>query len=435
MSRIRILRQPFSGNLGNVLIEQLSKGPFNRLDIAVAFAKNSGVLRMSTAMKRFRLGGGRIRVFVGVDLEGTSYEALESLLVAVDELYVVHVESSQTFHPKIYWLTNESEGLVCIGSHNMTGGGLWRNVESSAAIALSFTDDDDNSARREIEDYFDFLANQADGLSRRITDHDQIDYLLESGYVEHELTEKVPSLRKNRNGSKQGSNNKEVLFRNSIPAPIPSAPASFSRRLEKYPGSVAPTPRVGQAGDPSTSPAVQSALHNHPRAGKTFPSLWFETRRMTGGSANQLDLSMKALVTDGDPIGTEYEADDSPKMMLGGVHFFEVDPTAVSKETELTINYQGVDYKGNSIIFPEGEKANGTWRLRINGVADDGSKISSLLNSGLLKDKVVVFTRIDHGYYYMSVFGGDGIVDEFKEASSLVAHNGTRRNAKYIGVI
>src|SRR5690554_6131138 len=119
------MNQPFTGQLGNRLIELLNAPDYQTLNIVVAFAKNSGVLRIKDALERFRERGGRVNVYVGVDLGGTSYEALTNLLLHTDALNVVHAEKGQTFHSKIYQFLGAEEGLIIVGSHNLTGGGLW----------------------------------------------------------------------------------------------------------------------------------------------------------------------------------------------------------------------------------------------------------------------------------------------------------------------
>src|SRR3546814_552628 len=81
-------------------------------DLAVAFAKNSGVLRVKNALENFRKSGGIVNVYVGVDLGGTSYEALTALLLYTDTLNVVHSEKGQTFHPKIYHFLGDLKGLL-----------------------------------------------------------------------------------------------------------------------------------------------------------------------------------------------------------------------------------------------------------------------------------------------------------------------------------
>ena len=90
-----ILNQPFQGQLGEIIKAELS-GNYQSLTIFSAFAKNSGVLRLKESLEKFRSLGGRIRAFIGIDLDGTSYEALLNLLALCDELYVIHSESFST---------------------------------------------------------------------------------------------------------------------------------------------------------------------------------------------------------------------------------------------------------------------------------------------------------------------------------------------------
>ncbi|MBU2885498.1 hypothetical protein KO507_06965 [Gilvimarinus agarilyticus] len=89
---MELMNQPFNGQLGNRLIELLESQDYHTLNIVVAFAKNSGVLRMKDALENFRVKGGKVNVFVGVDLNVTSYEALTALLLCTDSLNVVHSE-------------------------------------------------------------------------------------------------------------------------------------------------------------------------------------------------------------------------------------------------------------------------------------------------------------------------------------------------------
>lgn len=125
-----LINQPFDSQLGNILIEKLRQD-YNCLAIIVAFAKNSGVLRLKPELEQFRARGGRIRVFVGADMGGTSYEALKNLLSLCDALYVVHsADSAATFHSKVFLFKNDTAIWIAVGSNNLAGGGLWTNFES-----------------------------------------------------------------------------------------------------------------------------------------------------------------------------------------------------------------------------------------------------------------------------------------------------------------
>ena len=60
---MELMNQPFSGQLGNRLIELLDSGEYDILNIVVAFAKNSGVLRIKSALERLRNQGGKVNCY------------------------------------------------------------------------------------------------------------------------------------------------------------------------------------------------------------------------------------------------------------------------------------------------------------------------------------------------------------------------------------
>ena len=99
---MELMNQPLTGQLGNRLIELLESQDYQVLNIVVAFAKNSGVLRIKDSLEKFRDRGGVVNVYVGIDMSGTSYEALTALLLHTNSLNVIHAEKSQTFHAKIF---------------------------------------------------------------------------------------------------------------------------------------------------------------------------------------------------------------------------------------------------------------------------------------------------------------------------------------------
>lgn len=76
-----IINQPFQGQLGKILKTEL-KSNYSSFTIFSAFAKNSGVLRLKDSLETFRSNGGTVKAFIGIDLDGTSYEALLNLVSA-----------------------------------------------------------------------------------------------------------------------------------------------------------------------------------------------------------------------------------------------------------------------------------------------------------------------------------------------------------------
>ena len=414
---MELMNQPFSGQLGDRLIELLDSADYHTLNVAVAFAKNSGVLRVKDAFSHFRERGGSVNVYVGVDLGGTSYEALTTLRLHTDSLNVVHSESGQTFHSKIYQFSGEKSGLLVVGSHNLTAGGLWTNFESSVHIPIDGEKAAEAKMSKEMGDYFQELAGLATSFMP-ITSQDEIERLLDEGYVTKEVADRV---RRASDAKRDGS--KERLFGNGAPAKLPRL---TSTKQEGQTETKVASPEVPTPTDTATVNAEDSNQ-----------TIWFETREMTGGSRNILDLSKKSLVESGNPTGTPFDLGEAG-FMRGGVEFFGLNPTATDQTANITINFEGQDYLENTILYPEGNNANGTWRLQIKGKNSSSQKITDAFRTegraNYLVRKIVTFTKVTDDYYYLSVFP-DSDLEEFKEASNIVARNGSSRNARFLGLI
>lgn len=414
---MKLMNQPFSGQLGDRLIELLDSADYHTLNVAVAFAKNSGVLRVKDAFSHFRERGGSVNVYVGVDLGGTSYEALTTLRLHTDSLNVVHSERGQTFHSKIYQFSGEKSGLLVVGSHNLTAGGLWTNFESSVHIPIDGEKAAEAKMSKEMGDYFQELAGLATSFMP-ITSQDEIERLLDEGYVTKEVADRV---RRASDAKRDGS--KERLFGNVAPAKLPRL---TSTKQEGQTETKVASPEVPTPTDTATVNAEDSNQ-----------TIWFETREMTGGSRNILDLSKKSLVESGNPTGTPFDLGEAG-FMRGGVEFFGLNPTATDQTANITINFEGQDYLENTILYPEGNNANGTWRLQIKGKNSSSQKITDAFRTEgrahYLVRKIVTFTKVTDDYYYLSVFP-DSDLEEFKEASNIVARNGSSRNARFLGLI
>lgn len=412
---MELLNQPFSGQLGDRLIDLLDSGDFHTLNIAVAFAKNSGVLRIKNALEKFRKSGGKVNVYVGVDLGGTSYEALTALRLYTDTLNVVHSEKSQTFHSKIYQFLGNETSLLVVGSHNLTGGGLWTNFESSTLIPFEGSNVGVGQLKGGMDDFFAQLESLGDSIMA-VSAQADVESLLQNGYVIKEVAEQV---RQSKAAKKDGTQTR--LFGKGVSAKLPHLPKSTGQE------TATPSPASS-----STAGATEAVFDED--IGKT---IWFETRAMTGGSKNQLDLSKKSLVTRGDPSGTAFDLGD-PKFMRGGVEFFGVDPENTNHIKDITLNFEGIDYIDNTILYPTGNNPNGTWRLQIKGVSPSNAKITDAFKAKgeefFLVGKIITFTEIDSGYYFVSVFP-EFELQSFEAASLILARNGTTPNARQLGII
>ena len=414
---MELMNQPFSGQLGDRLIELLDSADYHTLNVAVAFAKNSGVLRVKDAFSHFRERGGSVNVYVGVDLGGTSYEALTTLRLHTDSLNVVHSERGQTFHSKIYQFSGEKSGLLVVGSHNLTAGGLWTNFESSVHVPIDGEKAAEAKMSKEMGDYFQELAGLTTSFMP-ITSQDEIERLLGEGYVTKEVADRV---RRASDAKRDGS--KERLFGNVALAKLPRL---TSTKQEGQTETKVASPEVPTPTDIATVNAEDSNQ-----------TIWFETREMTGGSRNILDLSKKSLVESGNPNGTPFDLDEAG-FMRGGVEFFGLNPTAIDQTANITINFEGQDYSGNTILYPAGKNANGTWRLQIKGKNSSSQKITDAFRTegraNYLVRKIITFTKVTDDYYDLSVFP-ESDLEEFKEASNIVARNGSSRNARFLGLI
>lgn len=417
MSDITVINQPLSGNLGDFLVSCLEESDFEVVNIIVAFARNSGVLRLKPALEQFKAYGSKVNIFVGIDLDGTSYEALVSLSKLADTLYVVHSESEQTFHSKIYNFTKEGNSIVVVGSNNLTAGGLWTNLESCSIARLDLGKESDRAVQHQIDLYMGDLVG-IQGLSMEIRGQEDVDELLAAGYVSKEA-----KVRIRRESVKKQATKKELgnikPFVKRVKASLPSI------KREKQFKPVKPESLQEKDGV-SVSEPIFDKLNGDGN------SIWFETRKMTGGSRNILDLSKKALVKKGDPRFTAFSIDGSITEMKGGVQFFGVDPADIS-DVDITINYNGVDYEGNTIKYPVGDRANGTWRLQIKGESSEGKNIKEAFEKDYLVNKVLVFTKIDEGYFFMSIFDASDL-PEFIEVSKVVAYNGGSKRSRLLGL-
>ncbi|NVK74095.1 MAG: hypothetical protein HWE24_11475 [Oceanospirillaceae bacterium] len=434
---MELMNQPFTGQLGNRLIELLDSSKYHTLNIAVAFAKNSGVLRIKESLDRFRAQGGKVNIYVGVDLGGTSYEALTALLLHTDSLNVIHAEKGQTFHPKIYQFIGEDTGLVIVGSHNLTGGGLWTNFESSMHVPLVDGCAESKSVLMGLDNYFETLTSLERSFMS-INTQEEVEELLNSGYVFKEIKTRV---RQQKAAISDGSSKR--LFGNGVQAHLPCVlRIKYDKAVDNEqfiePESVDSADLEVQYA-PET--ATQSIAEGIDSLSLSFendesPTIWFETRKMTGGSRNILDLSMRSLVERGDITGTSFDLEENG-FMRGGVEFFGLNPLDTSHGKDIVLNFEGVDYQGNTILFPVGDKANGTWRLQIKGISSNGRRITDAFRAHgeeyYLVAKIISFTKIEGDYYFMSVFP-ESELEDFRSISRILARNGRTITAKQLGI-
>lgn len=404
-----IINQPFQGQLGNILKTELTSD-YTSFTIFSAFAKNSGVLRLKDSLEKFNNSGGTIKAFIGIDLDGTSYEALLNLFHLCDELYVIHSENfSITYHSKIYLLENPKKAWCAIGSNNLTGGGLWTNFESCSIQTYVLPNEG-----RELESthfIIDKYMNPLYPCSTKIKSIKDIDTLLSANYISKEVTQKMNTISK-RSSQKANQKQNPLFGTNKISIPT----IAFMQKKHK----------------PFTKPEEPDIdFMITPTPAFTNEQFWFEMRKPTGGSTNILDLSKLGKIEAGSVTGTPYEYSD-PKRMYGGIKFFDIDPEDTSQEKNITINYLGKDYYPSTIKFTP---RNGSWRIQLTGAPNDNSdKLSKYGNHGDFVHKILVFEKINTNYYVLSLLE-ESKLDKIKSLSRVWARNGNRASSRAYGML
>lgn len=135
---MQFITQPFGEvRLGEFLRAHLADPQWTAFRAAVAFVKRSGTQYIRQALREFS-GRAQVKISVGVDLYGTSREALTDLLEATPGgVFVYRNNGPYTFHPKVYVFKSAERADVLAGSGNLTGGGLFTNYEASLAVSLN----------------------------------------------------------------------------------------------------------------------------------------------------------------------------------------------------------------------------------------------------------------------------------------------------------
>ncbi len=401
---------------------------YNEGIISVAFARKNGADIICNNI----LINKNIIFFIGINNGVTSKQALEYLITKDihQDIYLVNTGSSQQiFHPKIFCFYEKSlnEGVLCLGSSNLTSGGFESNIEANILLHIDHSN-------------WDLIQTITANLNTikpdciHLQNKDQLDDLLKYGLLEDESKKIFVPLRSSITHSPSLPKAPKIKLQTIIKSrkePTSKVAASSTSKVAASPASKVAASSTSKVAASSTSKVAASPASK----GKV---IWFETKRMTGGSRNILDLSMKSLVESGDPKGTILDSEDS-KFMLGTVYFFGVDPSNAShKRKVITLEFDGIDYFGNEILFPEGNKANGTWRLQIKGVSDNNIKITDAFREKeeghYLVEKIITFTKISEDYYSLSVYSESEIV-KFKSASLLLGRNGASRVAKQFGLL
>jgi len=172
--------------------------------IVVAWARQVGVGLLHTALSEDLR---QVDVVVGMSGRGTSAEALALLHARARRVFVYHKHHRQTFHPKLYLLDDggqpPADAALLVGSSNLTGGGLYQNIEGNLALILR------PSLRGGDREIYDSVIGEAGSIIAspfcdEITTNEQIRELLADRYVSTERALNRRRQREARNAARRG---------------------------------------------------------------------------------------------------------------------------------------------------------------------------------------------------------------------------------------
>ncbi len=223
---IHVLQQPFDeagrlSRLGAELINQLTSGNFNEVHIFSAYVTRSGTQRLGPALQGITRSGGICRAVIGINNGLTSVQAVNDLHRAGVEVLGLNTGNSILYHPKVYVLRGASRAWISIGSSNLTGEGLYRNVETNTLIELDLAMAADvaivNQVLAALNRFRDTYRQNAIGLL-----HDTLELHVNSG----ELADEVGRARERRTRP-NGARRRQHRGPDAVPPIIvPALPAS-----------------------------------------------------------------------------------------------------------------------------------------------------------------------------------------------------------------
>lgn len=339
------LSLPSDKPAGDMINEILNNESYQEFSAFVAFASVGGINQILPNLKKFLERKGIVKLFIGVDLHGTSKEALDLLLDEKIPSYIVYSPNRVVYHPKIYAFEGEAQYYVIVGSSNLTASGLYQNVEASICVNNEYGED--GNGRELLSDIFDYYNAFINGQATtcQLLTHEVLDTLVKAKVV---LPEKT--LRD---------------FTNAHVGEINAAQLSDIEKLDKTFGKLKARSPKGKTKRKVRNEVLETGDRDimiHTASVEiTGSGMWIETKKMTGGSRNILDLSAQGKL-DG-------------VIKPGSVEFFNVDKDNHSQEKDISLIYNGKTYENNTIFYASG---NSNWRIRLNGQAVDGSKLTNI---------------------------------------------------------
>lgn len=183
------LKSESENAIGKHLIKYLRSNNFYSFTAISAFVSKFAIEGLAQEIEKVKGIFNKLTIIVGIDQEGTSKEALEEILNLNINSYIFYQSESAIFHPKIYLFEGTKEIKLIIGSSNLTGNGLFVNVESSVLIEFTNDNDDGKKLINNLKEYYKNLLDFSDANLFKIT-KDVIEKFSLKGILPDESTRK-----------------------------------------------------------------------------------------------------------------------------------------------------------------------------------------------------------------------------------------------------
>lgn len=244
----RFLAQP-AAQIGAEFARLLSStdGDPQKVTWVSAWMVRQTLLRYKTRLLELDAAGADLRLVLGIDLGGTSREALEELLTwGIDVRLISDRRPRHTFHPKVYLFERPSSAELLIGSANFTDGGLFSNFESAVSLRFDRPEDDAalESMRKELEPFLDPSGDTCLPLS-----HELVQTLTERGELPSELERAKERIAQgmSRHRRRDADAPESPFGRGGFTSP-PALPGGVVKEMAKRASDVRKTPGEPAAG-------------------------------------------------------------------------------------------------------------------------------------------------------------------------------------------
>lgn len=241
--------------VGNYLVKYLNSSDFHTFTAISAFASEFGIFGLSRHIQNAKLTyqePKKVTLIVGIDQQGTSKEALEEIKNINVGAFIFYQSENPIFHPKIYLFEGNQKTKLIVGSSNLTGNGLFVNVEGSLLIEFDNDDIEGTALLDELKAYYRTLFDLTDPNLYKVSDS-VISEFVGEGLVPDESTRKrVYNKKANLNESSIAKKESSFVIPKRRTANIPSI---FARKSKKNP-SKASIDSISQVGSTVIEPSA-----------------------------------------------------------------------------------------------------------------------------------------------------------------------------------